>query len=75
MKKFYSNKCFKVNNCEYISEYIVENHDNKYFVLKGYNNIKNGYIQLKDSFNYNTFINALKMHNIKKLFSEKEFLI
>lgn len=75
MKKFYSNKCFKVNNYEYISEYIIENHDNKYFILKGWSNTKNDYIRLKDSFNYYAFIDALKLHNIKKLFSEKDFLI
>lgn len=74
MNKFYSNNCIKVSNCEYISKYMILNNNNKYFTLKEYNIISGEYKTIKDSFNYNAFMEYLKNNNIKKYFSEVEFL-
>jgi hypothetical protein len=53
---------------------MILNNNNKYFMLKEYN-IKSGeYKTVKDSFNYNAFMEFLKNNNIKKYFSEVEFL-
>ena len=75
MKKYNSNNCIKIDNSTfYVSKYIILNNNNKYFILKEYN-IKSGeYKTIKDSFNYNAFIEYLKNNNIKKYFSEVEFL-